>query len=177
MYLEHLITFLTHRFIALILTLLETQFDLASQLKVPNMSEEVDYEIDFYGDAGNEQQEQQQEQNQEQGGEQAARVNTAQDGAHDGGDDEQMQEDQQDQTHHEGDENGHAPQQGTKRKQEDEDDGRPVDAGATSAIMISDLNWWTTDDDIRGWLRKAEAEDEVKDVTFSEHKVNGKSKG
>ena len=43
--------------------------------------------------------------------------------------------------------------------------------------MISELNWWTTDDDIRGWLRKANCEREVKELTFSEHKVNGKSKG
>ncbi|KJZ79354.1 hypothetical protein HIM_01505 [Hirsutella minnesotensis 3608] len=66
-------------------------------------------------------------------------------------------------------------QQGVKRKSEEAD--RPVDPNATSAVMISELNWWTTDDDIRGWLRKAECEDEVKELTFSEHKVNGKSKG
>jgi hypothetical protein len=43
--------------------------------------------------------------------------------------------------------------------------------------MISELNWWNTDDDIRGWAREADCEDEIKDITFSEHKVNGKSKG
>lgn len=43
--------------------------------------------------------------------------------------------------------------------------------------MISELNWWTTDDDIRGWTSQADCEDELKDITFSEHKVNGKSKG
>jgi hypothetical protein len=43
--------------------------------------------------------------------------------------------------------------------------------------MLSDLNWWVTDDDIRGWLRFSEAEEGLKDITFSEHKVNGKSKG
>lgn len=63
----------------------------------------------------------------------------------------------------------------TKRKLEEDD--RPVDPGATAAIMISDLNWWTTDDDVRGWLRRAGCEGEVKELTFSEHKVNGKSKG
>ncbi|KAJ3947549.1 hypothetical protein N0V92_013251 [Colletotrichum tropicale] len=66
-----------------------------------------------------------------------------------------------------------APQQGVKRKGDD----RPVDPGATTAIMISDLNWWNTDDDIRGWCREGHCEDELKDITFSEHKVNGKSKG
>lgn len=67
------------------------------------------------------------------------------------------------------------PQQGTKRK--GSSDERPTDPGATTAIMISDLHWWTTEDDVRGWANQAGCEDELKDVTFSEHKVNGKSKG
>jgi hypothetical protein len=83
-----------------------------------------------------------------------------------------------DQNHH-GDEHedvdGSRPPQGTKRKSEEDD--RPVDQNATSAIMISELQWWTTDDDIRGWFKQADCEGDVKDVTFSEHKVNGKSKG
>lgn len=66
-------------------------------------------------------------------------------------------------------------QQGVKRKEGS--DGRPIDPGATTALMISELNWWNTDDDIRGWVNQAQCEDELKDVTFSEHKVNGKSKG
>lgn len=64
-----------------------------------------------------------------------------------------------------------APQQGVKRED------RPSDPDATTALLISDLFWWTTDDDIRGWINEAGCEDELKDVTFSEHKVNGKSKG
>lgn len=64
--------------------------------------------------------------------------------------------------------------QGVKRKEHDD---RPTDPDATPALLISDLFWWTTDDDIRGWIREADCEDELKDVTFSEHKVNGKSKG
>ncbi|KAK6341868.1 hypothetical protein TWF730_001354 [Orbilia blumenaviensis] len=56
-------------------------------------------------------------------------------------------------------------------------DNRHVDVNATTALYISELNWWTTDDDIRGWIRQADCEDELKDITFSEHKVNGKSKG
>jgi hypothetical protein len=82
------------------------------------------------------------------------------------------------------DESGHgalvipkqAPQQqGLKRKEGSDD--RPIDQGATTALLISDLHWWNTDDDVRGWVNQANCEDELKDVTFSEHKVNGKSKG
>src|SRR5207249_4100996 len=65
--------------------------------------------------------------------------------------------------------------QGVKRKEAP--DNRPVEQNATTALFISDLHWWTTDDDIRGWINQAECEDELKDITFSEHKVNGKSKG
>lgn len=67
------------------------------------------------------------------------------------------------------------PKQGIKRKEGPDD--RPMDNGATTAIFISDLHWWSTDDDIRGWINQSECEDELKDITFSEHKVNGKSKG
>ena len=69
-----------------------------------------------------------------------------------------------------------APQeQGVMRK--DGSDERPIDPNATNALLISDLHWWSTDDDIRGWVNQSECEDELKDITFSEHKVNGKSKG
>lgn len=67
------------------------------------------------------------------------------------------------------------PTQGVKRKEAS--DERPVDPGATSSLLVSDLNWWNTDDEIRGWANQANCEDELKDITFSEHKVNGKSKG
>lgn len=66
-------------------------------------------------------------------------------------------------------------QQGVKRKGGSDD--RPIDPGATTAILISELHWWNTDDDVRGWINQAQVEDELKDITFSEHKVNGKSKG
>jgi hypothetical protein len=66
-------------------------------------------------------------------------------------------------------------QQGVKRKEGSDD--RPIDPGATTALLISDLHWWNTDDDVRGWVNQAQCEDELKDITFSEHKVNGKSKG
>ena len=56
-------------------------------------------------------------------------------------------------------------------------DDRPIENGATTALYVSDLHWWSTDDDIRGWVSACECEDELKDITFNEHKVNGKSKG
>lgn len=68
-----------------------------------------------------------------------------------------------------------APPQGIKRKESS--DSRPIDPGATAAVLISDLHWWMTEDDVRGWANQADCEADLKDVTFSEHKVNGKSKG
>lgn len=101
-----------------------------------------------------------------------------------GGEDADRVDDQQQQQIKSTDESSHgalsipkqAPQQqGVKRKEGSDD--RPIDPGATTALLISDLHWWNTDDDIRGWVNQARVEDELKDVTFSEHKVNGKSKG
>ena len=70
-----------------------------------------------------------------------------------------------------------APQtQGVSREKGVNDD-RPLDPGATTALMVNDLHWWITDDDIRGWANQCRCEDELVDITFSEHKVNGKSKG
>jgi len=91
------------------------------------------------------------------------------DNAHDGGGDSSNQGQS-----HDADQQQRPPQ-GVKRKEGSDD--RPIDPGATSALMIQDLNWWNTDDDIRGWVRQAGCEHELKDITFSEHKVNGKSKG
>jgi len=56
-------------------------------------------------------------------------------------------------------------------------DERPADPNATSACYLSELQWWQTDDDIRGWANEAGCEGEVKEVTFNEQKINGKSKG
>jgi hypothetical protein len=69
-------------------------------------------------------------------------------------------------------------QQGLKRKDMNSSGSgdRPVDPDATTALFVSELFWWTTDDEIRGWVQEAGAENDLKDVTFSEHKVNGKSK-
>lgn len=69
-----------------------------------------------------------------------------------------------------------APQtQGLKRKEGSDD--QFSDPAATTALFISELHWWVTDDDIRGWANQNQCEDELEDVTFNEHKVNGKSKG
>lgn len=137
---------------------------------------EEEFEIDVYGDAeGGQDQDQGAEeysqndnhhedhhddQNQEMGG-------GEQDGAAETYDDHGMDGQNEDQA---------APQQGVKRKQEEADD-RPVDPGATNALLVSEMQWWVTEDEIRGWVNSASAEGELKDITFSEHKVNGKSKG
>lgn len=65
--------------------------------------------------------------------------------------------------------------QGVKRKQDD--DERPVDQQATNAVLLSEMQWWDNEDEIREWSQAADSEGELKDITFSEHKVNGKSKG
>jgi hypothetical protein len=64
--------------------------------------------------------------------------------------------------------------QGIKRERGDD---RQTDPGATAALFISDLPWWITDDEIRGWAHESGCEEELEEITFSEHKVNGKSKG
>lgn len=56
-------------------------------------------------------------------------------------------------------------------------DDRPLDPGATSALIISDMMWWNTDNEITGWAVESGCEQELKDITFCEHKQNGKSKG
>lgn len=69
-------------------------------------------------------------------------------------------------------------QQGLKRKASQEgSDARPTEAGATSALKVNELQWWTTEDDLRGWANQAGCEDEVVEITFFEFKINGKSRG
>ncbi|MCJ1308253.1 hypothetical protein MMC25_001906 [Agyrium rufum] len=171
------------------------------------MAEEDNFDIDIYGDGGEDyQQEEQQDQDngieesidkpsEEEGS------NPPQDTTYDGAD-EHMQhngppikEEDDKPSGEEGkdvaqkiastDETSHnsvnlpkqAPQtQGLKRKEGAADD-RPLDPGATSALFLADLHWWITDDDIRGWANQSQCEDELDEITFGEHKINGKSKG
>ena len=56
-------------------------------------------------------------------------------------------------------------------------DQRPVDGNATLALKVSDLHWWTTEEDIRGYCVAADAEAELVIICFGEHKINGKSRG
>lgn len=150
---------------------------------------EEDYDIDVYGDAQDGGQEH------AQGGVDEYHNNDQTDSAyeHDAGDaDNTAQDDYNDQDSQDGkngngdqthghQDHGHdspstaAPQHGVKRKVNP--DERPVDPNATNALLISDLQWWNTEDELRAWVNEANCEDELRDITFSEHKVNGKSKG
>jgi len=56
-------------------------------------------------------------------------------------------------------------------------DNRPVEPGAMPALKLAELHWWTTEEDLRGFCARAGAEEELQDVSFGEHKINGKSKG
>lgn len=149
---------------------------------------EEDYEIDVYGDAQDGGQEQQQGGAEDYGdntpmneapesvdaGHEAQNGNGNHDGSENGNRDVNG-DGNDDQNNEQSASGSSAPQHGVKRKSEP--DERPVDPSATAALLISELQWWNTEDEVRNWVRDAGCEDELKEITFSEHKVNGKSKG
>lgn len=53
----------------------------------------------------------------------------------------------------------------------------PTEPNATPAIQIRDLHWWTTEEDVRHFCAAANVEADLKEITFGEHKINGKSRG
>lgn len=147
---------------------------------------EEDFDIDIYGDANPEADTRQEDANAQAYESNTAITvangsnNSASHGNHQGGYDGEAQGDHQTGSSAEAqDRSSSTPaqshQQGVKRKEGPDD--RPIDPGATNCLLLSELSWWTTDDDIRSWVRRASCEEELKDITFSEHKVNGKSKG
>ena len=56
-------------------------------------------------------------------------------------------------------------------------DSRPLDPGATNAIRLAELQWWATEEELRGFCASAKTESELRDLSFGEHKINGKSRG
>lgn len=57
--------------------------------------------------------------------------------------------------------------------------GRPkvVDPNVQNALYVGELDWWVSDEEIRRIANDIGIPIRLNDVTFSEHKVNGKSKG
>ena len=66
---------------------------------------------------------------------------------------------------------------GAEGSYDDYVDNRPLDPGAMPSLKLADLHWWTTEEDVRGFCAQAGAEEELHEVCFGEHKINGKSKG
>jgi len=54
---------------------------------------------------------------------------------------------------------------------------QPLDPHAQPALKLTDLNWWTTEDDLRAYCSTAGSEASLTDISFGEHRINGKSRG
>ncbi|RKP14886.1 hypothetical protein BJ684DRAFT_14814 [Piptocephalis cylindrospora] len=53
----------------------------------------------------------------------------------------------------------------------------PLDPGATVALTVTELQWWTTEGDLREMAKEVGQDQAIKELAFSEHKGNGKSRG
>ncbi|KAF2675537.1 hypothetical protein BT63DRAFT_41102 [Microthyrium microscopicum] len=140
------------------------------------MAEEDNFELDIYGDEGG------QEEHGNNGAGQTEQSNTQaatnQNGSQNAAPTEatnNQPEEMDTTTNSASIEQTNPPQQGVKRKSTADD--RVVDPNASHAVQIVDLHWWITEDHVRGWCVLADSESELKEITFNEHKVNGKSKG
>jgi len=80
-------------------------------------------------------------------------------------------------TYQAGSESATNPDQTAPYPDQQNGDGQGLDPNATAALRLSELQWWETEDDLRGWANECSVEDQIKEMTFNEHKVNGKSKG
>ena len=80
-------------------------------------------------------------------------------------------------TYQAGSESATNPNQTAPQGERQNVNGQGADANATAALRLSDLQWWETEDDLRGWANECSVEDQIKEITFNEHKANGKSKG
>lgn len=161
------------------------------------MSGEDDtFDIDIYGDEGKDNQQGQQNDDEDNlvfDDDEQYGYDGQQDGSHEqnGAHQEQSESSHQAQN---GSDSTATQQQGTKRKAED--DGYEgdsyhgnqdtssnsnfnfqTDPRATPALKMTELHWWTTEEDLRAFCSAANAESHLRDLSFGEHKINGKSRG
>jgi len=80
-------------------------------------------------------------------------------------------------TYQAGHESAPNPDQTAPHSQQQNGDTLEADANATAALRVCELQWWDTEDDLRGWANDCSVEDQIEEITFNEHKANGKSKG
>jgi hypothetical protein len=164
---------------------------------LPIMSgEDENFDIDIYGDEEEQQQQQQQqaegddfdytyEETQEQSGhaEQNGQNNgqpvaNSGEGANGGPNQSAFNTTQQNLKRKAPDDDGEdQSQQRTASQTPLAADGRPVDPGALPSLKLSELHWWTTEEDVRAFCAAANTEHELRELAFGEHKINGKSRG